>query len=218
MKPILALLASPRPAGTSEQVAALFAEGARESGCPVSLVALRDYRLAPCRSCGACAAPPFRCALSRDGDQTEEIFLRLRAAPLILLCSPIHFYALPASFQGFIERSQRFWQALQKIDGPPPSTRPTPVLAALVAGRRRGRQLFSGALLTLRYFLALHAAAIVEKRLLRGMECPADLLARPALCRTLRAWGRKWGTALQQAESAENSPERSPKPPCRSNA
>ncbi len=192
MTQILALLCSPRPDGVSDSVARLFAEGAAGAGAGVRLEPLRRYAVAPCTGCGACSRPPHHCVLARGDDQAEELFALLRAAPLALLAAPAYFYALPARFKAFIDRGQRFWAAR---NGRSPLS-PKPVLAALVAGRPRGGQLFNGALLTLNYFLAPHNARIRDTRLLRGLDRPEDLWARPEVCDALRAWGRHWGQRL----------------------
>lgn len=200
MNQILAFLCSPRPGGVSDSLARLFAEGAAEAGAEARLEPLRRYKIAPCIGCGACARPPHACVLARGADQAEELFALFQAAPLVLLAAPIYFYALPAFFKGFIDRSQRFWAARAYDHGPRaglPRPPVKPVLAALSAGRPRGGQLFTGALLTLKYFLAPQDARIQEKRLLRGLDTPEDLAARPAVCDALRAWGRHWAQRLE---------------------
>lgn len=206
----VALLCSPRPEGVSDTLARLFAEGAAEAGTDIRLVPLRDYSLAPCIGCGACAKPPHLCILSRPTgsgaqDQAEEIFDLLISAPLVLLTSPIYFYALPAGFKALIDRSQRFWAArahTRKACAALPQPPIKPVLVGLVAGRPRGAQLFSGSLLTLKYFLAPLDAGIRETRLLRGLKKPADIYRRAAVRDGLRAWGHDWGRRLA-AESRD---------------
>ena len=198
MRQILALLCSPRPDGVSDSLARLFAEGAAEAGAGVRLEPLRRYAIAPCIGCGACARPPHNCVLARGDDQAEELFALFQAAPLALLAAPVYFYSLPARFKAFIDRGQRFWDARSSSVAGAGDSRlsPKPVLAALAAGRPRGGQLFNGALLTLKYFLAPQNARIQDTRLLRGLDRPEDLWARPAVCDALRAWGRHWGERL----------------------
>ncbi len=209
----VALLCSPRPEGVSDTLARLFAEGAAEAGADIRLVPLRDYPVAPCIGCGACAEPPHMCILSRATgtgaqDQAEELFDLLAAAPLVLLASPIYFYALPARFKALIDRGQRFWAArahTRKACAALPQPPIKPVLVGLVAGRPRGNQLFSGSLLTLKYFLAPLNAGIRETRLLRGLEKPADIYRRPTVRNGLIAWGHDWGRRLA-AQSVDANP------------
>lgn len=200
----VALLCSPRPEGVSDTLARLFAEGAAEAGADIRMVPLRNYHVTPCTGCGACAEPPHTCVLARPGgtgvqDQAEELFDLLISAPLVLLASPIYFYALPARFKALIDRGQRFWAArayTRKACAALPQPPIKPVLVGLTAGRPRGSQLFSGSLLTLKYFLAPLDAGIRETRLLRGLEKPADIFRRPAVRNGLIAWGHDWGHRL----------------------
>ena len=71
-----------------------------------------------------------------------------------------------------------------------------PALVSLVAGRPKGKQLFTGSLLTLRYFLSPLNATISETRLFRGLERAKDLVERPAVRAGLHAWGPDWGCRL----------------------
>jgi hypothetical protein len=70
------------------------------------------------------------------------------------------------------------------------------MLTALTAGRRRGRRLFSGSALTLSYFADALGAELKKFLLLRGLEEPADLLRRRALCRDIENLGRHWGSIV----------------------
>ena len=72
-----------------------------------------------------------------------------------------------------------------------------PAQVMLVAGRREGRQLFTGSLLTLRYFLWPFGLVPTEEPcLLRGLDGPGDLRAEAATLAGLvangeAAWARK---------------------------
>lgn len=219
-KPV-ALLCSPRPDGVSDTLARIFAEGAADAGADMLMLPLRRYAVAPCIGCGACNRPPHQCVLARPGpapleDQAEEVFDLLVSAPLVLIASPIYFYALPAHFKALIDRAQRFWAArahTRKASAALPQPPVKPVLAGLVAGRPRGEQLFAGSLLTLKYFLAPLDAGIRETRLLRGLENREDLLRRPAVRKSLRAWGHDWGHRLAAQAPAHKdgvSPQAAP--------
>ncbi|MDE6734449.1 MAG: NAD(P)H-dependent oxidoreductase, partial [Desulfovibrio sp.] len=121
------------------------------------------------------------------------------------LASPIYFYALPATFKAWIDRGQRFWAAQaakgRGADPPaPPKTVAKPVLAALAAGRPRGKELFSGALRTLAWFATTLGARLAENRVFRGLDRREDLCGRPEDLATIREWGRIWGRRVADAE------------------
>lgn len=218
----LALLCSPHPDGVSDTVARLVAEGAAEAGVDWQLVALRDYAFEGCVDCGGCTRPPYKCTLSgRDyggmKDRADEIFSLIEAAPLLFISAPIYFYSLPAHFKALIDRTQRFWAA-QNLNPAPKPTFPRPpikpTLVSLVAGRPRGNLLFSGSLLTLRYFLSPLNATISETRLLRGLEKVKDIEERPAIRAALHAWGHDWGCRLMAGKVPGYAPTASPGPGC----
>lgn len=192
--PALAVLGSPRAGGTSDTLARLFAEGAAREGLPVQLLALRQKRIRPCCHCGACDRPPHACRLAPD-DEAEGILEALERAPLVLFCGPVYFYGLPALAKALVDRAQSRWQRPRAADDRP---RP-PALSAMVAGRPRGEQLFSGSELGLRYFFAALGRRLVESRHWRGMDRPEDLLRSPA-AEELRQWGALWATRLLQPQ------------------
>lgn len=208
MNPVLALQCSPHEGGVSDAVVRLFTEGMAEAGITPRIAALRDYAFSPCTGCGACSRPPHACVLAgrplpgsrgenAPMDRAEELFTLIEEAQLIMIVSPIYFYFLPAHFKALIDRTQRFW-ARQAAEGnaPVPRSKTRPALVALTAGRPRGKQLFAGSLLSLKYFLAPLDAGIRETRLLRGLETLDDLWARPAVTAALHAWGHDWGRRL----------------------
>ena len=217
MSKILVLQCSPHAGGVSDSVADLFAKGMAEAGADLRTVALRDYAFSPCTGCGACFRPPHNCVLAghplpgQNGqcpvmDQAEEVFQLMAEAQLIMISSPIYFYFLPAHFKALIDRTQRFWAKRGGEDRVPlPLSRAKPVLVAMTAGRRRGNLLFSGSLLSLKYFLAPLDAGIRETRLLRGLESLKDLHERPAVMAALHAWGHDWGHRLATENAQENA-------------
>lgn len=210
MNPALVLMCSPHAGGVSDTLAESFAAGLGDAGCTASCVALRDHPVLPCTGCGACARPPHACVLAPK-DDAEWLFARFAEAPLVVLASPIFFYALPAGFKAWIDRGQRFWAAFADRSGsdtlPTPSP-DKPVLALLAAGRPHGEELFSGALRTLRWFLPLLGARLVDSRCFRGLDRVEDVQERPGDLEALReracAWGR--GLADIQAQPGTQCP------------
>ena len=217
MSKILVLQCSPHAGGVSDSVADLFAKGMAEAGADLRTVALRDYAFSRCTGCGACSRAPHTCVLAGRplpgqnstcpvADQAEEVFQLIAEAQLIMISSPIYFYFLPAHFKALSDRTQRFWAKQGGEERLPlPLSRAKPVLVAMTAGRRRGNLLFSGSLLSLKYFLAPLEAGIRETRLLRGLESLKDLQERPAVMAALHAWGHDWGHRLATENAGANA-------------
>lgn len=196
-------MCSPHAGGVSDLLAETFASGLEDAGWPAERLSLRAHPVQPCTGCGACATAPHACVLAGE-DDAEWLFARFAEAPLVLLASPIFFYALPATFKAWIDRGQRYWAAhAAEGAGDPSPAAPLPaakpVLAALAAGRPRGAELFSGALRTLSWFASTLGARLTENRVFRGLDRREDLTARPQDVTALREWGRGWGHRLGAA-------------------
>ena len=209
MRPALVLMCSPHADGVSDLLAECFAAGLEDAAWPAERLTLRAHPVLPCTGCGACAQPPHACALAGK-DDAEWLFARFAEAPLVLLASPIFFYALPATFKAWIDRSQHFWAA--QAAGAPAPIAPLParrpVLAALAAGRPRGKELFSGALRTLAWFARTLGARVTENRVFRGLDRPEDLTGRPEDMAAMREWGRMWGRRLGASTAPPETPPR----------
>lgn len=187
-------LCSPRENGTTDHLGATFA-----MGCGANLIALRDYAIQPCLGCNECHKNDGRCLIQKD--DCAQLFELLQTSSSVVFVSPIYFYALPAHFKAFIDRSQPFWhkQIESKCPAPPGGKKAAVILAA---GRPRGQKLFSGALLTLKWFLKPFGFRIEYVETYRGLENPRDLLANPDLLVKLADKGRAFAAYVQSAKLA----------------
>ncbi len=188
----LIVAASPRPGGNSDRAADVLARTATGSGPEPApeVVRLRDYGILPCLGCGACGRHPQGLCVRAHEDRAEELFARLMDAPWVAVAAPIFFYHLPAQCKAWIDRGQRHYLLRQRQD---PALLALPERLAhvcLVAGRPRGERLFEGALLTLRYFLAIYNLSLEGVVALRGLDAPGDLETDQGAVRALEELGR----------------------------
>jgi len=194
---VLVFACSHRAGGNSDAAAELVARAVREAGGAVRVVPLRDYNVLACLACRACAKDPeSRCVL-RKKDQAEELFSLLLAAPSVVFCSPIYFYALPSQCKTWIDRSQRFWEARRKGDAWLLEQPERQGFACLVGGQPSGQKLFDGARMTLKYFLVNFGMTLAEPVGLRGKDERGDLLADPLAVDRVLALGREAWAAAQ---------------------
>lgn len=154
-----------------------------EAGIMPRYIPLRDYVITPCIACDACFATPWRCVLAKQ-DQTEELFELITGSDAAVFSSPIYFYALPAHFKALIDRCQRFWAKNGNMRSD--NGLPTPATAILAAGRPRGEKLFSGALLTMRWFGYALNLKFNDMVTFRGLDKPADIKTCPDVTKSLR--------------------------------
>lgn len=141
---------SPRKDGNSDYAAHRIMDLSMDKGLDPELLFLRDYKITPCLGCHQCAdSNNFSCVLDKD-DQCRKLLDRIDQAKMVCFCSPIYFYHIPAGFKALIDRGQSFYERwMQK--GSAGSSRKA--ICVLMAGRKKGQNLFKGSLLTLKYFL-----------------------------------------------------------------
>ena len=192
---VAVLAASPRSGGNTDAAARLLAQGAAEAGAGVRQAALRDFRVAPCLGCGACAVPPHACKLVGPRDQAAELFALCRDAAAVCLAAPIFFYHLPAQLKAWIDRGQSLYQRQQAGDPSLSGLAWRPAWACLLAGRKKGEQLFAGSLLTLKYFFAPLRLDLAAPLTFRGVDAPGDLMDDAAACAAILEAGREAGRA-----------------------
>jgi multimeric flavodoxin WrbA len=162
----LVISLSPRAGGNSDQIAALFARSLDTRPQPVFL---RDHVLEPCTGCGACNEDG-RCRIGTDG--AEELFTRLESTCGLVLTAPVYFYHLPSQAKAWIDRAQSRYMARRRGLRSPGPIRPAYVV--LVAGRKRGENLFAGILPTLRFFLEVFDLRMENALCLRGIDDAED--------------------------------------------
>ena len=192
MNEIVIVQASPHANGVTDLLAQTFAEGVASEGGVSHLLSLREHSIRPCTGCGHCAQNPSHCPLAAE-DDAEHILSALMQASLVVFCAPIYFYALPAQSKALIDRSQRFWELSQHKK----TEKKQPAIVLLAAGRIRGALLFTGAMLTLRYFFDAIGRTIVDSRTMRVLEHKANLLGRPDFLRDIYALGQDRAKSLQ---------------------
>lgn len=198
-KSVLILECSHRSGGNSDAAAGQVARGVREAGGEARVVALRDYSVLACLACRTCAKDKDSACVLRKKDQAEELFALLLAAPSVVFCAPIYFYALPSLCKTWIDRSQRFWEARRKGDAWLLAYPERQGFACLVGGQPSGQRLFDGARLTLKYFLVNFGISLAEPVSFRGKDALGDLEADPLAVDRVLALGREAWAAAQGA-------------------
>ncbi len=100
-KKVLILSASPRKGGNSDTLCDEFLRGARESGNEAEKIFLRDKRIGYCTGCGVCYKR-HRCV---QGDDMAEVLGEMVEADVIVMATPVYFYAMNAQMKTVIDRA-----------------------------------------------------------------------------------------------------------------
>ena len=110
MKNVLILSSSPRRGGNSDTLCDEFMQGAIESGHRVEKVFLRDKTIHPCTGCGVCSQYKKPCP---QKDDAAEIIGKMLAADVIVMATPVYFYAMSAQMKTLIDRCCGLYTQMQ---------------------------------------------------------------------------------------------------------
>ena len=102
MKKVLIISASPRKGGNSDTLCNKFMFGAREAGHDVEKIFLRDKKINYCVGCGLCTTNDYTACSQKD--DMDEILEKMLAANVIVLATPVYFYAISGQMKTFIDR------------------------------------------------------------------------------------------------------------------
>jgi len=106
MKKVLIISGSPRRGGNSERLCEEFAKGARESGNDVEFITLRGKEIGFCRACDYCMNHGRVCCVK---DDVAGIIAKMKSADVLVLASPVYFYAVDAQMKALIDRVYCVW-------------------------------------------------------------------------------------------------------------
>ncbi len=100
-KKILIISGSPRAHGNSDILCDEFKRGALEAGNEVEKIRLSDKKINYCLGCGVCNATG-KCV---QKDDMAELLQKMVNADVIVLATPVYFYAMNGQMKTFIDRT-----------------------------------------------------------------------------------------------------------------
>lgn len=176
MEKIVAIYGSPRRKGNTATLLKRAVQGARDAGAEVTEIVLRDLKMSPCLEIYKCR-DTGRCAIQDDFHKVHESIM---AAKGVMLASPIFFYTVSAHTKIMMDRCQSCWVKKYWIDKMPLG-KLTPRRKGLFisVGATRGKKLFEGAILTVRYFFDVLDMELWKSLLYRGLDLEGDVMEHP---------------------------------------
>jgi multimeric flavodoxin WrbA len=173
---ITAIYGSPRRQGNTAALLTRAVAGARAAGAVVSEVVLRDLKMSPCLEIYGCKQAG-RCVIQ---DDFHQVLNQLMNSQGIMLASPIFFYTVSSHTKILMDRCQSLWVKKYWIDQAPFGPRkPTRKGLVICAGATRGKKLFEGTLLSIRYFFDVLDMEIWRELLYRELDLEGDVLKHP---------------------------------------
>jgi multimeric flavodoxin WrbA len=194
MNPILAIYGSPRRRGNTSLLLQNAVAGARDAGFHVDELVLRDLKMSPCLEIYGCKKTG-RCVIR---DSFQDVYDKLLSCEGVMLASPIFFYTVSAHTKILMDRCQSLWVKKYWIDKAvhgPQSLHKKGLFISL--GATKGKKLFDGALLTVRYFFDTFDTALWRSLLYRGLDFEGDVLKHPELLSEAYDAGKDLAQALK---------------------
>jgi multimeric flavodoxin WrbA len=176
MAQILAIYGSPRRRGNTATLLKHAVQGAVDAGAQVDEIVLRDLKISPCLEIYACKKDG-RCAIKDDFQQVVNQILMAKG---LILASPIFFYTVSAHTKILMDRCQSLWVKKYWIDKVPfGQWEPKRKGIFISAGATKGKKLFEGALLTVKYFFDTLDTELYRSLLFRRLDFEEDILKHP---------------------------------------
>ncbi|MFO8082928.1 MAG: flavodoxin family protein [Desulfobacterales bacterium] len=173
---IVAVYGSPRRNGNTSTLLNHAVKGAEDGGAEVEKIVLRDCKMSPCLEIYGCKKTG-RCVIQDDFHQVVDKILACRA---MMLASPIFFYTVSAHTKILMDRCQSLWVKKYWVDQKPQvKTQPLRKGLFISAGATKGKKLFDGALLTVRYFFDVLDMSLWKSLLYRQLDFEHDVLKHP---------------------------------------
>ena len=176
MLKIIAIYGSPRRNGNTSLLLQKAVQGAREAGADVEEVVLRDLKMSPCLEIYGCKKDG-RCAIK---DDFQNVYDQILACKGLMLASPIFFYTVSAHTKILMDRCQSFWVKKYWIEETPFGILDAKRKGLFISvGATKGKRLFEGVRLTVKYCFETFDAELWRALLYRGVDFDGDVIEHP---------------------------------------
>lgn len=173
---ITAIYGSPRRKGNTSVLLKRAVQGATDAGAEVDEIVLRDLKMSPCLEIYGCKKDG-QCVIK---DDFQDVRNRLLSSDGIMLASPIFFYTVSAHTKILMDRCQSLWVKKYWIEKTPFNQwKPKRKGLFISVGATKGKKLFAGCLLTVKYFFDVLDTELWRSLLFRNLEFEKDVLAFP---------------------------------------
>jgi len=171
---VLMFNGSPRKKGNTEILLNAVAHGVGAEGGHAEIIRLSELEISPCQACGGCDKTGV-CTLQ---DDMTPLYEKIRQTKRIIAASPIYFYGVTAQTKIFIDRTQAMW--CQKYLLTTRSARKDDhnrkgFFVSIAA--TKGKNIFSGAILTVKYCFDALAVVYSGELLIKGIDKRGEMAA-----------------------------------------
>lgn len=170
---VLAIMGSPRIRGNTDVLLDEFLKGAQSEGAETEKIIVDKLNISPCKEYNACL---------RDGncvirDDMDDIYPKLLHADVVVVASPMFFYGVTSQLKALIDRCQALWARKYVLKQEPADSGRKGAFIAV--GATRGKKLFDGSILTVKYFFQAIGVEYVDELLIRGVDRKGEIKDHP---------------------------------------
>jgi len=189
---VLGILGSPRREGNTEILLDEALRGASDHGGLCEKIILRDLKITPCLEIYKCAEDGV-CAIQ---DEMQGLFPKIIQAERLILASPIFFYSVPALAKAMIDRCQSLWakKYILKLPVSPIAERKGVFISVAAT---RGKKLFDGVRLTVKYFFDAIDVAYSDELFVRGADEKGEVRDQPEALKAAYDLGQRLVTGKE---------------------
>jgi multimeric flavodoxin WrbA len=171
---VLGIMGSPRRQSNTEILLDKALEGASEAGAQVEKVLVSNLKISPCLEIYACLKDG-NCAIK---DDMQALYEKLLEADHLIFASPIFFYGITSQAKAIIDRCQALWVRKHMLSMGKEDRRVRRGVLISV-GATRGKKLFDGAVLTVKYFFDAIGVKYSGDLLIRGIDNKGQIREHP---------------------------------------
>jgi multimeric flavodoxin WrbA len=197
MVKILAIYGSPRRKGNTTLLLKNAVKGAIEADAEVEEIILRDLKMSPCLEIYGCKETG-RCVIQ---DDFQQVYDKLLSCQGLMLASPIFFYTVSAHTKILMDRCQSLWVKKYWIEKntieKPKFTRKGLFISV---GATKGKRLFEGTLLSIRYFFEILDMELWRSLLYRSLDLERDILGHPEYLLEAHRSGKELVQAIEKRD------------------
>jgi multimeric flavodoxin WrbA len=173
---IIAIYGSPRRRGNTATLLKKAIEGARDSGAAVEEIVLRDLKISPCLEIYGCLEAG-ECAIKDDFQMVRD---KILDAGGLILATPVFFYTVSSHTKMLMDRFQSLWVKKNWVDKAPREQQTNNRKGLLISvGATKGKKLFDGMLLSVKYFFDVLDMELWKALLYRQLDFQDDVLKHP---------------------------------------
>jgi multimeric flavodoxin WrbA len=168
-------------------------EGARDCGADVEEIVLRDLKISPCLEIYGCLKAG-ECVIKDDFQMVRD---KIMEAQGLILASPVFFYTVSSHTKMLMDRFQSLWVKKYWVDKNRRAQQTHNRKGLFISvGATKGKKLFDGMLLSIKYFFDVLDMELWKALLYRELDFQDDVLKHPEYLEEAYTAGKDFAASL----------------------